>query len=308
LGTFSGTATLTLTGVFNIDFTLVANAIKTCAIGKYYCAIDWNAEFSTGENSYLGRTIITVYVLPTVPSAPFSTVAGAESNWLSVGLLELASSYLEQSGHIAGRAAFAPRVRSDARLTPSDSAQYSTLTEGEITVTGYATFNLNSFLTAYETGRATVGALDAALLLALLCRAYGGTANLCQLKSGLPKDYYFGYNLTYLPFMLSSVKRLTETEASEDCWVDNHYIVCDSATIDYTMSVSDPYYSIRTLEGQMVYPDNLSYSDTETFFIGDANPALYRETLCALGSMNAIWQVTNNISFGRLASSAGGVI
>jgi hypothetical protein len=294
LGTFAGTATLVTPGAFEINFLLAASAIKSATPGKYICDIDWNATFSTGESPYLGKTQIMLYILPNLPTLPFTTAIGQSESWLSVPLLELINSYLAKSSKTVSRAAFAPCVRTDAKFAVSETNIYGTITESDMGVSGIAAFNLSGFLAAYSAGSTTLSSLDAALLLAIICRACGISTNIYQLKNGLPKTQYLDKQWKYPTFSTNAVKRLTETDATERLLTD-HFVTTEATAISYTANISDPYFTISP-EGSTVTPNNLPYSDVDSLIPGAPNTSKYRESLCSQGSLNGIWQVVSNIS------------
>jgi hypothetical protein len=177
---------------------------------------------------------------------------------------------------------------------PADNSVYSTLPDTDLGVPADAAFKLDELLDAYISGNVSISALDAALLLALLCRACGTTANLFRLRSGLPKTRGVDEEF-YATFKLSPSARLNETIFNEDLRISEHYVVCSSAEESYTANVSDPYYKFE-IDTDTVTPDDMPYSDMETFFVGEVNKTLYRETLTQIGQLNAIWNIVTQIS------------
>ncbi|MDR2610486.1 MAG: hypothetical protein LBC58_03420, partial [Clostridiales Family XIII bacterium] len=295
IGRFTGTAAVAAIGGFEIDFSLTAGTIKSAAPGKYICDIDWNATFSTGESPYLGKTQVTLYILPNVPVAPFSVADDKPESWLSVPLLDFICSYLTKSSNVIGRAAFAPRIRTDAKFTPAETNAYGTVPESDRGVSGTAAFNLSGFLAAYFADNiVALGPLDAALLLAMACRACGISSNIVQLKCGLPKTRYEDGQWRYPSFVTNPVKRLSET-TQEERWITDHYVATEAVSISYTAQVSDPYFTLLP-DGATVTPDDLPYSDVDSLVPGEQDTSKYRESLCPQGSLNGIWQVVSTLS------------
>jgi hypothetical protein len=295
IGNFSATLKLPSAGSYSLDVSLSSSTIKTCVIGKYSVKVDWKATFSTGEILPLGTSVFTIYVLPTLPLAPFSVLTGQTSNWVSAPLLDLLATYLNKNMYLVTRAAFAPCVRNDAKFAPADTSVYSTLPDTDLGVPADAAFKLDTLLEAYTTGNISLSALDAALLLALLCRACGTTANLFRLRCGLMKMQGVDGKWLYPTFKLSPSSRLSETTFTEKLCLSEHYVVCASATEDYTANVSDPFYKFK-VAAYTVTPDDMPYSNLDTFFVGEADKSLYRESLTQQGQLNALWNVVTQIS------------